>query len=147
SIGIRPGDQLLPTQSRSGPDRAVVIARSRSTGRLLTLRIQEMEAGPLDLVVGLLGLGFLCFGLAVLVRSAARGQAAAFWLVCMALGSAMGFVPAGYHGVLFALALDFIGLRCLGPALLGLALVFPHRTHGSRRQLLLWLPALVLMSL
>ncbi|MGH2388864.1 MAG: helix-turn-helix transcriptional regulator [Chloroflexota bacterium] len=147
SFGIRPGDRLLPAGSQAGVDRGAVIARSSANGQLLILPARATAPSPLDLVVAMLGLGFLIFGLAVLVRSAARTAAAAFWLVGLALGAAMGFVPAGYHGVVWALPLDFIGLRCLGPAVLALALAFPRSARAMHWRRLLWLPAVGLIAL
>jgi hypothetical protein len=71
SLGIRPGDRLLPAGSQAGVDRGAVIARSSANGQLLILPARATAPSPLDLVVAMLGLGFLIFGLAVLVRSAA----------------------------------------------------------------------------
>lgn len=145
SAGVRPGDVILRLVQATGDTPADLVVQAGS-GQL-RIGSAAMRPTALDLLLAALGYGFLALGTAVLLKSSDPPAARAFWRASLFAGSALGFVPAGIHGVPWALVLDFAALRLLGPALLDVALLLPAPGIHPRRPPLIWAPALVLLLL
>ena len=142
SAGVMPGAAIvgcLPWHSA----KAAVVLRQGATHIVLGLDATRVD--PLDLLVSAVGLAVLLFGGLILAKG--RGQdrraAWAFWRMSLLIGLALGAVPAGFHGVPWAVALCFVTLTLFGPALLALTFVFPGPTAPPRYRAPLWLPAYI----
>jgi len=137
SADIRPGDTI---SSRGLPTRSGVSS--------LAAAMQEGTPTLALLAVAGLGLCFLALGTHILSRSRDRAAGRAYWRMSLCAGAALGLVPAGFHGLPYALGLQFAALRLFGPTLLDLTYAFPSR-RGSLRPVqvrpLLWAPAIVLL--
>ncbi len=146
SAGVRPGITVVADNNdiAHGAPPALTVWEGRQR---VVLGAQTTRVDPLDLPVSALGLCLLLFGAYVLAKGRDRRATAAFWRMCQLIGLALGVVPAGFHGVPWAIALCFVTLALFGPALLELALVFPSTgvPISTRRRALLWLPALALV--
>ncbi len=139
NAGVAPGATIVRgRRGGTGADNLVV----RQGTRLITLGAGATLVDPLDLPVAALGLGAILFGAFILTkgRGEDRRAARAFWRMSMLLGLALGVVPAGFHGVPWAIALSFVALTLFGPALLDVTLTFPRTEAWLRWRALLWLP-------
>ncbi len=136
---IVPGDTIMAGAS---PHDEVV----RGAGhKPIILRASALTPSPASLLDAGLGLCLLALGAVVLTRGRDRAASHAYWRMSLCAGTALGLVPAGIHGVTWALAPDFIALMLFGPALLDLTLAFPGPQPSVQRRVLLWLPALALV--
>ncbi len=147
SACVRPGDTIVGRTPR-GSDRGDTVVRH---GRgVIVLRLAGMRPALPDLLAVGLGLGLLLCGLLLRLRSPDREAGGAFWRMGLLGGLALGLVPAGMHGLPWALVAQFVALRLAGPALLDVTLALPRRRRGSPRSrwphLLTWLPALALLA-
>jgi len=126
----------------AGVARGATIVRGRHGGTGTSNLLVRQGTRLMDLSVAALGLGVILFGVFILTkgRGEDRRAARAFWRMSTLLGLALGVVPAGFHGVPWAIALSFVALTLFGPALLDMTLVFPHAETQLRRRVLLWLP-------
>ncbi len=138
NAGVAPGATIV--RGRHGGTGASNLM-VRQGARLITLGAGATRVDPLNLPVAALGLGAILFGAFILTKGRDRRAAWAFWRMSMLLGLALGVVPAGFHGVPWAIALSFVALALFGPALLDMTLVFPRTEARLRRRALLWLPA------
>ena len=138
NVDVVPGDAVM------GPDAQGAMVVQTGHGRVVLGPHTPQPTLP-DLLTAGLGFCLLALGATVLVKGQDRAVGAAVWRISLLAGLALGLVPAGMHGVLWAIVLEFIALRLFGPALLELTLAFPGpRAHG-RYQPLLWTPALALV--
>jgi len=143
SAGVRPG-ATIARNGTSGRTAPVLVVRQ--SGQRIVLGPEATRVDPLDLLVAAVGLGLVLFGVVVLVKACDNRAARAFWWMSALIGLALGVVPAGFHGIWWAVALTFVALALFGPALLTLALVFPSTEAPPRYHAVLWLPALVLLA-
>jgi len=153
--GVRPGASVVGRAPSSSTPPGQVTLRAR--GCLITLDPRALTPTVADWGVAGLGLGMLLFGLLILVKSPRQRAAVAYGRMSVVASVALGLVPAGVHGVRWALVLDSIALKLFGPAVLDLVLVFlpaplsrPSRWcwwPTGRGRILLWLPALALAAL
>jgi len=139
NAGVAPGATIVRGR-RGGTGAGDLVVRQGT--RLITLGAGATRVDPLDLPVAALGLGAILFGAFILAKGRGRDRRAAwaFWRMSMLLGLALGVVPAGFHGVPWAIALSFGALALFGPALLDVTLAFPRTEARLRRRALLWLP-------
>jgi DNA-binding CsgD family transcriptional regulator len=142
SAGVMPGDTITDGASRTGLAARLVV---QGHGRRITLGPEMTAVAPLDMTVCGLGLCVVLVGALVLAKGRDRRATLAFWRMSTTIGLALGAVPAGYHGVPWAVALAFVALTLFGPALVSLTLMFPSATAPRRRSALLWAPALGLL--
>lgn len=140
SAGIRPGETF---------PRRVSVADAASSNLTMAMRAGTTTV-PSLLIVGL-GLCFLLLGVGVLGKSPDRPAGRAYWRMSLCAGVALGLVPAGFHGLPWALGLQFVALRLFGPTLLDLTYASPGRRRSPMRPTrfrpLLWLPAVALLPL
>jgi signal transduction histidine kinase len=136
---IVPGDTIM-----AGPVPSELVVRGAGHKPVI-LRAGTLTPTPASLLDTVLGLCLLALGAVVLARGRDRAASRAYWRMSLCASAALGLVPAGVHGVTWALALDFIALMLFGPALLDLTLAFPGPPPSARRRALLWLPALALV--
>ncbi len=136
---IVPGDTIV-----AGADPRDLVVRG-AEHKPIILRAGTLTPTPASLLDTVLGLCLLALGAVVRARGRDRAASRAYWRMSLCAGAALGLVPAGVHGVTWALALDFIALMLFGPALLDLTLAFPGPPPSARRRALLWLPALALV--
>lgn len=153
--GVRPGASVVgrAPSSSTAPGRVTL----RAGGRMITLDPRALTPTLGDWGAAGLGLGMLLFGLLILVKSPRQRAAVAYGRMSVVASVALGLVPAGVHGVGWALVLDSIALKLFGPAVLDLVLVFlpaplSRSSHWrwwrtGRGRILLWLPALALAVL
>ncbi len=137
SAGVRPGDTLLPGE-----------AHTRSGVSSLIAAMHEGAITPALLVIAGLGLCFLALGAHILRKSHDRASGRAYWRMSLCAGTALGLVPAGFHGLPYALGLQFVALRLFGPTFLDLAYAFPScrgSTCSVRARSLLWAPSVMLL--
>lgn len=144
SADVRPGDRVMQARSRG---RVVV----RQAGRRLVLGAHALPATPVDVLVVGLGLCLLALGAVVVTKSPDRVAGRAYWRMSLCAGAALGTVPAGLHGLWWALVLNFVALRLFGPTVLELAWAFPREERRPRRlaplrRLAIWSPALALLA-
>lgn len=143
--GVRAGDAVIGRTAHG-----IVV---RAGGQRVVLGRHSTAVAPVDLLVAALGLCLLLLGAAVLIKSRDQATARVFWRTSLAAGVALGTVPAGFHGALWAIVLTFVALRLFGPAFFELALAFP--TNESARlpyragwmRAVVWAPALALLPL
>jgi len=121
----------------------------RQGRRTLTLAPDATHVTPLDLLVSGLGLCVALFGALILVKGRDRRAAVGFWRMSTLIGLALGVVPAGFHGMAWAIALTFVTLTLFAPALLTLAWIFPSRDGPPRCRFTtgVWVPAFILVLL
>jgi len=137
SAGVMPGDTITDGASRTGLAARLVV---QGHGRRIALGPETTAVAPLDMTVCGLGLCVVLVGALVLAKGRDRRATLAFWRMSTTIGLALGAVPAGYHGVPWAVALAFVALTLFGPALVSLTLMFPSATAPRRRSALLWAP-------
>jgi len=144
SAGIRPGATIMGDRPQRGASAGLVVRQGHSR---ITVGLERTRVELLDLLDGGVGLCVVLFGALVLMKGQDdRRAAVAFWRMSLPIGLAMGVIPAGFHGVLWAIALTFVALALFGPALLDLTLVFPSTDTPVLLRRLIWLPALVLLA-
>jgi len=147
SAGVRPGDAIV-SRTPQGSDRGDTVVRHERG--VIVLRLAGMRPALPDLLAVGLGLGLLLCGLLLRLRSPDQEAGGAFWRMGLLGGLALGLVPAGVHGLPWALMLEFAALRLAGPALLDATLALPRRRRGLPRSRwprpLVWLPALALLA-
>jgi len=147
SAGIRPGDTIVSRTARDPSRGDTVVRHGRDT---IVPRLAGMRPSLPDLLATGLGLGLLLCGLLLRLRSPDREAGGAFWRMGLLGGLALGLVPAGVHGLPWALIPQFAALRLAGPALLEATLALPRRRRGLPRRRwsrpLIWLPALALLA-
>jgi len=136
---IVPGDTIV-----AGPVSSDLVVRGAGHKPVI-LRAGTLTPTPASLLDTVLGLCLLARGAVVLARGRDRAASRAYWRMSLCASAALGLVPASIHGVIWALAPDFIALMLFGPALLDLTLAFPGPPPSTRRRALLWLPALALV--
>lgn len=127
-----------------GASAGLVVRQGHSR---ITVGLERTRVELLDLLDAGVGLCVVLFGALVLMKGQDdRRAAVAFWRMSLPIGLAMGVIPAGFHGILWAIALTFVALALFGPALLDLTLVFPSTDTPVLLRRLIWLPALVLLA-
>lgn len=144
SANVQPGDVVRHLRSRG---RVEVL----HAGQHVVLGAQVQPATPVDVLVAGLSLCLLALGAIVATKSPDRVAGRAFWRMILCAGAALGTVPAGLHGLRWALVLNFVALRLFGPAVLELAWAFPREQRRRRglaplRRLAVWSPALALLA-
>lgn len=149
SIGILPDDRVVGWGGTGGRPSTLVVRSSNQT-RLLSA--DTTTATLLHVLMAVLGLAFLAIGTLVLGKSSAGRASWALWRLCLLSGLALGVAAAGIHGLGWALAIEFVALRLLGPALLELALLLPTGAEAlpwlsGWRHALLWLGPAILLAL
>jgi hypothetical protein len=144
SAGIRPGATIMGDRPQRGASAGLVVRQGHSR---ITVGLERTRVELLDLLDAGVGLCVVLFGALVLMKGQDdRRAAVAFWRMSLPIGLAMGVIPAGFHGILWAIALTFVALALFGPALLDLTLVFPSTDTPVLLRRLIWLPALVLLA-
>lgn len=149
SADILPGDHIV---GWNGVGPLPLTLRARSGSQTHLLRTGTTTPTLLHLLIAALGLAFLAIGALVLGKSSENGAAWALWRFCVLAGLALGVAAAGIHGLGWALAIEFVALRLLGPALLELALLLPIGAEAlpwvaGWRRAVLWLAPAVLLAL
>ncbi len=147
SAGVRPGGTIV-SRAAGGPGRDDTLVR-HGRGAIVP-RVVGMRPALPDFLAAGLGLGLLLCGLLLRMKSPDQEASGAFWRMGLLGGLALGLVPAGVHGLPWALVPQFIALRLAGPALLDATLALPRRRRGPPRRRwprpLAWLPALALLA-
>jgi len=149
SADILPGDHIVNWDS-TGHRPPLLTMRSGSHTHVVGTDVTTPALQ--DVLMAVLGCSLLGLGALVLGKSPDVRAAWAYWRLCLLAGLALGVAAAGIHGLGWALAVEFVALRLLGPALLELALVFPTgREAGhwltSWRRVLLWVVPTILLVL
>jgi len=129
SADILPGDHIV---SWDGTRHAPRLLTVRSGSHIHVVGIDVTTPALLDVVIAVLGCSLLGLGALVLGKSPDVRAAWAYWRLCLLTGLAVGVAAAGIHGLGWALAVEFVALRLLGPALLELALVLPTGREAVR---------------
>lgn len=145
NLGVVPGDSV--EKRRVGRDEATTYVFLDPEGRRTVLSADIVAPKPLDVLVVGLGLCLLLLGHLVLRKGRDVTTTKAFHRMSLVAALGLGLVPAGRHGIPWALALDFASIRLFGPALVGFALTVTFMSPGKSLRFLLWLPALVLVLL
>ncbi len=141
-----PGDRII--ENRTAINSAPNILAVHAGRQHLTLSRGATAVNPLDFSIGVLGFMVLLTGTVTIIKGRDRDRrvVTVFWRMSLLVGLTLSVIPAGFHGLPWALVFTFVFLILCGPALLDLAFSFPDMGDIRRVQRLFWLPALILIG-
>lgn len=137
-----PGDILIGQAAGTYTGSALVATTPSGTRNVLLPRV--LLPTMHDILVSMLGLALLLFSAVVICRGRSRSTPV-IWCLLLTTSLALGLVPAGRHGVLWAVALNAITIHLFGPLLLEvcLSVAAPEAesdTFWRTRHTWIWLP-------